>query len=639
MARPSIKTALPSLVILAGILFLAFSTFAVGQISAINFNVGSIATNWLPSVSSAKEMNVALGDLRLAYRNYIMAQSEDQLQKADGAITAAIADFRKQADLYRGLPMTPTEEALIGRVIDVFDGYVVTGSGITGSFKSRGLLASINAVSTELGPVGDRIAEDLDALVDFNTKGAQDAYTASQASYSWTVQTSYIAIGVSVLIMGVIVYFAYFCVARPIEIITGSIANLAAGQTGRAIPFAGRKDEIGSIAEAVETFRKAAIEKGRLEEAAARDRAQAEAERDRMKAETEAAANVRLAEATSGIADGLRRLADGDLSFQITEPFAAEFETLRNDLNSAVMRLGKTVESVAHTTHALDGGTREIAQSADDLSKRTEQQAASLEETAAALDQITANLTNSSKRAEEAREAAAHATVSAKHSATVVANAVNAMGRIEASANQIASIIGVIDEIAFQTNLLALNAGVEAARAGEAGKGFAVVAQEVRELAQRSAQAAKEIKELIRGSSSEVESGVRLVRDTGEALKSIESAISNVNDHMISIATSAREQAVGLNEVNTAINQMDQVTQQNAAMVEETNASSATLVAEASRLREIVSGFQLAGAGTSTTHVQRLRQAANMMARSPSVTPARARRDGSGAKSSGWAEY
>ncbi|MCF1450827.1 MULTISPECIES: HAMP domain-containing methyl-accepting chemotaxis protein [Rhizobium/Agrobacterium group] len=494
MARTSIKTALPSLVILAGIVFLAFSTFAVGQISAINSNVGSIATNWLPNVSSAKEMNVALGDLRLAYRNYIMAQSEDQLQKADGAITAAIADFRKQADLYRSLPMTSTDEALIGRVIDVFDGYVVTGSGITGSFKSRGLLASINAVSTELGPVGDRIAEDLDALVDFNTKGAQDAYTASQASYSWTVQTSYIAIGVSVLIMGVIVYFAYFCVARPIEIVRDSIANLAAGQTDRAIPFAGRKDEIGSIAEAIETFRKGAIEKKQLEETAARHRAQAEAERDRMKAETEAAANVRLAEATSGIADGLRRLADGDLSFQITEPFAAEFETLRSDLNSAVMRLGKTVESVARTTHALDGGAREIAQSADDLSKRTEQQAASLEETAAALDQITANLTNSSKRAEEAREAAAHATVSAKHSATVVANAVNAMGRIEASANQIASIIGVVDEIAFQTNLLALNAGVEAARAGDAGKGFAVVAQEVREFAQRSAQAAKEIK-------------------------------------------------------------------------------------------------------------------------------------------------
>ena len=186
------------------------------------------------------------------------------------------------------------------------------------------------------------------------------------------------------------------------------------------------------------------------------------------------------------------------------------------------------------------------------------------------------------------------------------------MQRIEQSSNQIANIIGVIDEIAFQTNLLALNAGVEAARAGDAGKGFAVVAQEVRELAQRSAQAAKEIKDLIRNSSTEVESGVKLVKDTGDALKTIEAYIVTVNQHMDAIAISAREQAVGLSEVNTAVNQMDQVTQKNAAMVEEANASSATLAMESQRLRELIRQFQLADSARAA--VAQLRQAGADMA-------------------------
>ncbi len=188
----------------------------------------------------------------------------------------------------------------------------------------------------------------------------------------------------------------------------------------------------------------------------------------------------------------------------------------------------------------------------------------------------------------------------------VVANAVDAMQKIEQSSNEISNIIGVIDEIAFQTNLLALNAGVEAARAGDAGKGFAVVAQEVRELAQRSAKAAKEIKDLIRNSSVQVQSGVKLVSDTGDALKTIEQYVITINQHMDSIATSAKEQSVGLGEVNTAVNQMDQVTQQNAAMVEETSAAGATLANESGRLRELISQFQLGGALRQTAFAMKV---------------------------------
>ncbi|MFS2153257.1 methyl-accepting chemotaxis protein [Rhizobium sp. Rhizsp42] len=401
---------------------------------------------------------------------------------------------------------------------------------------------------------------------------------------------------IGIIVVSLLSLLGFFFFARAlggvISRITMTMAKLASGDLSPTVEGSTRSDEIGAMARAVQVFKDNAVRTGQLEEDAAHQRAMSEderratSERDRTRAEE-------MAQATNGLADGLKHLASGDLSFQLTARFADDFETLRADFNRAVEQLRSTLTSVAGATSSIESGSREISQSADDLSKRTEQQAAALEETAAALDEITANVSNSSKRAEEARTVAMEANQSARQSGEVVQNAVDAMSKIERSSNEISNIIGVIDEIAFQTNLLALNAGVEAARAGDAGKGFAVVAQEVRELAQRSAKAAKEIKDLIRNSNDEVQNGVRLVSQTGESLRTIEAHIVTMNHHMDSIATSAREQSIGLAEVNTAVNQMDQVTQQNAAMVEEANAAGATLASESAKLKELVEQFRL----------------------------------------------
>ena len=437
-------------------------------------------------------------------------------------------------------------------------------------------------------------------------------------------------IGTLVVCVLTLVGFLFFArsLAGAISRLTGTMQKLADGDLAANVEGGNRPDEIGAMAKAVEVFKQNGLRARDLERQAdeqrnlSEDQRRRTAEQDRIRAEA-------MAEATNGLAEGLSHLSNGDLTFQLAKPFAEEFEGLRADFNRTVSQLSGTLASVAQATSSIDSGSREVSQSADDLSKRTEQQAASLEETAAALDEITANVSNSSKRADEARTVAIQANDSARHSGAVVANAVEAMGKIEQSSSQISNIIGVIDDIAFQTNLLALNAGVEAARAGEAGKGFAVVAQEVRELAQRSAQAAKEIKDLIGKSSVEVGTGVRLVSDTGQALKTIEAYIVTINQHMDAIATSAREQSVGLSEVNTAVNQMDQVTQQNAAMVEEANAAGATLASEAGRLRELIGQFRL-GAGSAVSmsspagQASSLRHAASAMAApSASRSPAR----------------
>ncbi|MCW6512875.1 methyl-accepting chemotaxis protein [Lichenifustis flavocetrariae] len=295
----------------------------------------------------------------------------------------------------------------------------------------------------------------------------------------------------------------------------------------------------------------------------------------------------------TALTKALSALASGDLTTRINEMVPPKSQSLKDDFNRAAVELQETMKQIATKKDAIHAGSGEVTSATDDLSQRTEQQAASLEETAAALDQITATVKKTAQGASHAREVVGNAKGDAERSGEVVGRAISAMNNIEKSAVQIGQIIGVIDEIAFQTNLLALNAGVEAARAGEAGRGFAVVASEVRALAQRSAEAAKEIKALIHASDSQVKVGVELVGETGQALSRIVGQVADLNVAVAEIAASAQEQAAGLQQVNTAINQMDQVTQKNAAMVEETTAAAHNLSQDADELARLVARFDI----------------------------------------------
>ncbi|WP_112607753.1 methyl-accepting chemotaxis protein [Rhizobium sp. WW22] len=298
--------------------------------------------------------------------------------------------------------------------------------------------------------------------------------------------------------------------------------------------------------------------------------------------------------AISELAGALRSLSEGDLTKTLERSFVPSMEQLRHDFNATIDKLSQTLTTVGHNASAIAAGSRELGDSAEAFSRRTEQQAASVEETAAALEEITTTVADSSQRAEEAGRLVAETKRGAEESGTVVRNAVAAMDQIEKSSREITNIIGVIDDIAFQTNLLALNAGVEAARAGEAGKGFAVVAQEVRELAQRSASAAKEIKALITTSSEHVRNGVGLVGQTGKALEQIVTQVADINTNVAAIVKASKEQTIGLREINSAINSLDQTTQQNAAMVEESTAASLRLANEADALHTLLAQFRLA---------------------------------------------
>ena len=398
-------------------------------------------------------------------------------------------------------------------------------------------------------------------------------------------------------------------VVAPLGGITDGMGALAGGRFDIDVPGIGRKDEIGQMARAVVIFRDAAVDKQRLEKETEESRRLADDER-RMAAEArtkatedQALAQARAAEEQASVvrslADGLSAIAGGNLRFRLNDDFSEAYRQIKDDFNSTVSQLHDAIQVIASATREVSTTTAEISSSTTDLSQRTEEQAASLEQTTSSMQAIAVTVRKNAESAQQANNLAGKTCTVADRGGEIVGRTVDAMARIEDSSRKVADILGVIDEIARQTNLLALNAAVEAARAGESGRGFAVVAAEVRSLAQRSSQAAKDIKELISNSSGQVKEGVQLVNQAGTALGEIVELIKQVAEIVSAIAAVSVEQSNGIEQVNAALNQMDEVTQQNSALVEQNAAAAKSLEQQSQAMEEQVRFFQVDAAEQS----------------------------------------
>lgn len=582
--------------------------------------IGSmLAVGWYQNtqISAAIRDSIAIkndveriNEMRLANQSMVLAAMDTIIDRGEGRIQPERVDIINAAialltDGATVLKTIATQADVPGEVGTYEADVKVVSQAIQVDLKrmveTNAPEADYAAIDDAIDGAGERLASVLNNVSALGGNLVEEYVTEATNTSNKALQFQ-LGLGSVAFITVILLQFVHGnSIANGIRQVRNSMQRIIDGDYDAEVDATDRQDEIGGMARSADIFRKAAIDKRDLEEATRTQRLQSEAERESRTASMEADTRA-LKGAVDALGEGLKRLSEGDLCATINVSFPPDLERLRTDFNEVATNLKRVMTEISANSNSIHANSRQMRSAADDLARRTEQQAASLEQTSAALSEITETVKGATERAEEASHMVDNAKDYAEKSGAVVADAMAAMGRIEGATDEIGKIINVIDEIAFQTNLLALNAGVEAARAGDAGKGFAVVAQEVRALAGRAAEAARDIKTLVTRSNDEVRSGVDLVTATGQALHRIGEDVLRINDHVKAIVTSAREQSVGLSEINSAVGQMDQVTQQNAAMVEQTNAASHTLASDAENLSRLVGQFKVTLGGAA--HVQ-----------------------------------
>jgi methyl-accepting chemotaxis protein len=551
--------------------------------------VDAPATLELATIS--KRIRSAHGELYLLLTRQSAGIETDSVSTRAEALAAEIVEIKKAVD----------------------NAYAKTVPGSTERASLEGLKKDLKDYEDAVGVVMSMLQVDVATAAQFTVpfeeayvkmtgtldKAAADVSAASAARADASVKQAELLGAVSIALVGLalavvtgLAFFLVMAIRKDVTRIAQATETLAGGDNSIDLDRLRRGDELGALVRSLVVFRDNQL---RLAEMAARHDAQvAEQEQTRAGEEARRASSSREQnQVVEGLAEGLSRLSKGDLTFQLNSPFAPAYESLRRDFNNTVVELSGVIRTIAERAVTIEHVSGDTSASADDLSRRTEQQAASLEETAAALEEISAAAARAAEGAGKADKVVTETGADARDSGEVVRRAVTAMAGIEESSRHVTQIIGVIDEIAFQTNLLALNAGVEAARAGDAGRGFAVVASEVRALAQRSADAAKEIKTLIAASSEQIGSGVALVGQAGAALDRIVARVGDVTALMTEITGSVREQSIGLREVTATAHRMDQMTQQNAAMVAHSTSASHLMRQEAEQLGSMIRRFKV----------------------------------------------
>jgi len=574
----------------------ALAETGLGRVFAeTSANVSKAETDEVPGAFSGLAMNAATGK-----SDIFVAVPLVNLGQLRGIFVFQVSDDVVGKVLSMGIPSGSSERTNI-----------ITAGGTVIGTDDKGRLTIVDA--TPYGYHDTAMAADAMTVARFaRADGAATSfsmpldaagskYLISESVLDSELQAGSVQIATLLALVGTIVLaitsaIAWFVLRRmfgPLGRLAGATEAVAAGSLDIAIDGEARKDEIGTMSRALSGFRRSLLSQRELE-AQAKAAQAAEEEGRRSRAEQQQREADTLSVVVTALGEGLTRMARGDLGYQIHQPFPAALEGLRHNFNASVDQLAEALAAISRNSNAVKAGTEEMRSSADQLAERTERQSASISEAATAIGQITDAVRQQMARAEDATRIARDATQGTQASAEIMEQTIKAIEAIQSSSQQINTIISVIDEIAFQTNLLALNAGVEAARAGEAGKGFAVVAQEVRELAQRSAKAAKEISDLLSKSTAEVEAGVSMVEKAGQALKAIGEHVESINHQIAAMMDSTREEAATPREINTSVSQIEGMTQQNAAMVEETTASIHQLAQEAGEMDGRIGHFQLA---------------------------------------------